>query len=33
MRTDSILTTEQVADLVLIQLALFILELTFLLNQ
>jgi len=33
MRTDSILTTEQVADLVLIQLALFILEMTFLLNQ
>lgn len=33
MRTDSILTTEQVADIVLIQLALFILELTFLLNQ
>ena len=33
MRTDSILTTEQVADLVLIQLALFILELTILLNQ
>lgn len=33
MRTDSILTTEQVADIVLIQLALFILELTFLINQ
>lgn len=33
MRTDSILTTDQVADIVLIQLALFILELTFLLNQ
>jgi len=33
MRTDSILTTDQVADLVLIQLALFILELTFYLNK
>jgi hypothetical protein len=33
MRTDSLLTSEQIADIVLIQLALFILELTFLLNQ
>jgi len=33
MRKDSILTTDQVADIVLIQLALFILELTFYLNK
>jgi len=33
MRKDSILTTEQIADIVLIQLALFILELTFYLNK